>query len=89
MRGPKVFPHAGEYCLASTILLAVIALGAVLLSGCGVSDSYVKSDRLVYEQVAPSYRDYVQADGSLTVSQKQRRLRTVTAWDARITQAEK
>ena len=85
-----VYPHAERYVASWLFTLGIVfALACLVLSGCSVTDSYVVSDRKVYDIIGPAYSAYVQADARLTKSEKARKLRLVVAWDARITQGEK
>lgn len=61
----------------------------LVFSGCsGLHASYVNADRLTYEAVAPEYRDYLEADTELSVDARERRLRTLNSWEARVAAAE-
>ena len=90
MRGVKAYPRAEQHVAAWAITLgAVFVLVILMFTGCSVTDSYVKSDRKVFDVVAPRYRTYLAHDSALTPEQRERRMRTVDAWEARIKQAER
>ena len=62
---------------------------AAVLSGCsGLHSNYVSADRLTYEAVAPEYLDYLEADPDLSTEERDRRLRTLESWEARVVAAE-
>lgn len=68
--------------------LRALLLLLPFLAGCqGVSERYVAADRLTHAAVAPEYRRYVERDAALSPEQKQRRLKTLAAWAARLRSA--
>jgi hypothetical protein len=74
--------------------LRTAALALVLLMGAGccttdiIRKDYVAADRATYDAIAPAYRNYVNADPTLSPDEKKRRNRTVDTWDFRLKQAE-
>tara|TARA_R100001460_G_scaffold27881_6_gene55918 strand:+ start:3161 stop:3397 length:237 start_codon:yes stop_codon:yes gene_type:complete len=59
--------------------LAVVVLG--LLASCASpSESFVASERLYHDVIAPEYLEYVKADPTLDQAAKDRRGRTVATW---------
>ncbi len=54
----------------------------------GVDPQYLKADRATYEAIGEEWADYVQADDTLTVEQKQRRDLLLNSWRIRIENAE-
>jgi hypothetical protein len=61
----------------------------LFLVGCGgVPAAYVEADRATYTAVGLDWAAYVEGDSSLETDQKDRRLRLLRAWEARILQAE-
>ena len=59
-----------------TLLLA-------LLSSCTNPVSQA-ADRATYNAIAPEYTKYVETDSALSLPQRQRRLRTLASWKARL-----
>ena len=85
----RVFPHADRHAAAWLVTLALVFAGfAVLSAGCTISPAYVAGDRKTFDAVAPEYRRYVVADPALPQAKKDRRLRTLQAWAARLSKAE-
>lgn len=67
----------------------IILLGAFLMAGCGTTPkAYIEADRATYDAVAPSYREYVEADETLTDMSKALRLATLDSWFMRLRAAE-
>lgn len=67
--------------------LAVIA--CLFLSACTMPDEkYVAADRSTFDVIAPEYRQYVEADTSLTELQKETRYLKLETWELRIKTAE-
>ena len=86
----RVFPNAERYAASWVVTLGVVLALALLVStGCGAQASYVEADRKFFDKVAPRYKAYTLADPLLTDAVKARRIRTVVAKGAKITQAEK
>ena len=77
---------------SSPLLLTITLCALVLLAGtgCGVvpldspSSAYVRADRATHDAVSPEYVRYVNADPALTPEQRERRLRTIESWRARV-----
>jgi len=64
-------------------------IGVLALAGCsGLHTGYVRADRLTFEAVGKEYRGYVEADADLTTAERERRLRTLASWEARVRAAE-
>jgi len=62
----------------------------LLLASCGISQEYVKADRLTYDAVAPEFRAYVEGDPKLDTPEKKAvRLHTLETWDLRLRKSEK
>ncbi len=90
MRNIRVFPHAHRYAASWLFTLGLVFALAVLVStGCTISPAYVKADRATFDAIAPEYRAYVHADPILSEAEEQRRERTLSAWEARLSEMEK
>lgn len=71
------------------VWLILVLLFAGTLTACTTPQAdYVKADRGTYSIVAPLFKMYVQADPLLSMDQKDRRHRLISAWDLRITKWE-
>lgn len=66
----------------------VMAAALVVASCTGPSDAYVAADRATYDVIAPDYIRYVTADGALNADARDRKLRTIATWEARLRAAE-
>ena len=62
----------------------LLACGLLLASCTTPGGTYVQADRDTFDAIAPEYRIYVQADPSLSVEQRDRRLLLIELWDKRI-----
>lgn len=72
--------------ITSGLLLAF----CLFLPGCASpAELYVQADRATFEAVVPEYRAYYAEDPELTTEQKERRDRTVQAWEDRIEEGER
>lgn len=61
-----------------------LLLTLVLCCGCSLQGAYVAADKATFEAIVPEYQAYVAADPALDEEQKERRGRTLKAWEARI-----
>tara|TARA_R110002050_G_scaffold180517_2_gene314118 strand:- start:198 stop:431 length:234 start_codon:yes stop_codon:yes gene_type:complete len=66
--------------------LYLVVLTATLssCSGLTVADAYVEADNLTYKAVAPHYRQYLEADETLSEGARASRLRLIETWKMRI-----
>lgn len=83
--------YAGNCLKVATVILGLaVVILALATSGCAdLQTVYVEADRLTFEAVAPEYRAYVEADEGLDDRQKERREKTLEAWQRRIEEASK
>lgn len=65
--------------MKKTLLVALLAL-----SSCGIPKTHIVAERAIYDALEPDFRDYVEADQSLTENQKQLKMRTFVRWDEMI-----
>ena len=64
----------------------LVALG--LVAACSLPSSYVQADRATFDAVAPVYSAYLTKDKDLTDDIRERRLRLIRSWGARLAEAE-
>ncbi len=68
---------------------AAAAAALLVVAGCqGPSDAYVAADRATFDALAPDYIHYVTQDQSLNDDSRNRKLRTIATWQARLRAAE-
>lgn len=60
---------------------------AFLLAGCTPGKAYIAADQGIFDAITPEYLKYVEADEVLTAEQKERRQRTVAAWQVLLEKA--
>lgn len=70
--------------------LTVTLFALVFLSGCfgSLNDDFVKGSRKLFDDIAPRYRDYVEAE-SVPESVKKSYLRPMAEWEKLIKDGEK
>jgi len=75
------------WCVVVSVIALVIS--AVVVAGCVAPDAgFIRAMRGVHDVVAPAHGTYLTADPALTPEQRDRRLHTLTAWEAAIETAE-
>ena len=75
----------------SCVMWVCFVLGFVLAAaGCqGVPRAFLDGERAAYKAIAPAHKAYIDADETLTETQKKDRLRTLRAWRFSLDRAEK
>lgn len=83
------YVYKGQQLIALLCLLPLLSI----LAGCKYmqppQQGYVTGDRATFEAVSPEYRSYVSNDANLSISEQQRRYRTLETWRLRIESAER
>lgn len=83
---------SGESGFATPFALLLVTFLALsfltIFAGCSVDEEWVKADRVVYDIVAPEYKQYVAGDTVLDQKAKDRRTALIAAWEARIVEWE-
>jgi hypothetical protein len=88
VRAP-VYPHAERYAFSWTITLGIFfALAVIVMAGCTIAPAYVEADRATYDAIVPRYTRYLVSDPNLSEAKKNRFLRTVESWRARLAEEE-
>ena len=84
---PRAAEHATLWCVVLSV--AALVISACVVAGCVAPDPvFVEAMRATHDVVSPRQRTYLEGDDGLTPEQRDRRLRTLTAWGAAIETAE-
>lgn len=71
-----------------TTTLRTVFLACLLLAGCTPTLPHTRADRDTFDDIAPRYVAYLNADQSLDEADRATYLRTVQVWELRVVSAE-
>ena len=87
-RRGDVYPESAANVTLWAIVVLALIFAVVVMQGCTIAPAYMEADRATYDAIAPHYTRYVVSDPNLTEGKKDRFLRTVESWRARLAEEE-